>query len=113
MAAVKQNWGAFQYASERLENDRLIVMEAAKQDRRGLLRLEHFSLQFRNDFDIVLAAAKQDGLHLEYTSERWQDNFEIVMAEVKQTGDPFSSLLKNCGIVVILSWQLLNKKERL
>jgi hypothetical protein len=56
MAAVQHEWGALQYASDRL----------------------------KDDAEIVRVAVQQDGDALQYASDRLKDDAEIVRAAIQQ-----------------------------
>jgi len=50
------------------------------------LALEYASEKLKDDKEIVLEAVKQDGLALEYASEKLKDDKEIVLEAIKKFG---------------------------
>ena len=81
MAAVQQNGMALYFASERLRDDKDVVMAAVHQIGTALY---FASDELRNDKDVVLKAVQQNGMTLRYASERLRGDKDVVMAAVHQ-----------------------------
>ena len=72
---------ALQYASERLRDDKDVVLAAVKEDGHTL---QFVSDRLRDDKDVVMAAVKQEGYILDYASSRLKDDEEVVLAAIKE-----------------------------
>jgi len=64
-----------QFASNQLQNNKNIVIEAVKQN--GLV-LQLISNELKNDKDVVLQAVKQNGLSLKYASEELKNDIDFL-----------------------------------
>ena len=83
LAAVQQDYWAFQYATEVLKADRDFVLAAVRQNGVSL----HYAPEaFQTDKDFVLAAVRQNGVSLHYASRAFQADRDFVLAAVKQNG---------------------------
>lgn len=94
-----------QFASDRLKNDRDIVLAAIKKEG---LALEYAAQVFKNDNEIVLTAVRQDGYALMLASAALKGNKEIVLAAVLQNGCALqyaSDALKNEKEIVLSAVQ--------
>jgi hypothetical protein len=78
LAAVKDDAEALEHASDRMKDDKDVVLAASS--------LDYASDRLRNDKDAVLAAVKIYGLTLEWVSDRMKDDTDAVLAAVKQDG---------------------------
>lgn len=74
---LKQYGRALQFASEKLRNDKDVVLEAVKQDGRAL---RFASENLRNDKDVVLEAIKQDEWALQFASEELRNDKDVQIA---------------------------------
>ncbi len=81
LKAISKDGFNLAWASERLQNDREIVITAIKNNNRRILA--NVSYELRNDRDIVLMAIKKSGLELKYTSDRFRNDLEIVKLAVE------------------------------
>ena len=72
-----------QYASENLQDDKEIVLEAVKI---SCHELKYASERLKADKVIVLKAIKQSGLALEYVDDILKKDKEIVLEAIKQNG---------------------------
>jgi hypothetical protein len=81
MEAVK-NKGNLEHASNILQNNFDIVLEAVKSDGINLARSPK---EFKNNFDIVYEAVKNNGFSLLHTNE-FKNNFDIVYQAVNNQG---------------------------
>jgi hypothetical protein len=76
----------FEYASDRIKNDREAVLAAIKYNRNVL---RYASDEMKNDREIVIAAVKNWGLALQYASKNLRADKEIVLAAMKQNSLAF------------------------
>jgi len=100
---VLENPMELQSVKEEYKNDYDIVLAAVKADG---LALQFASEELRNHFDIVWAAVDCDGLALEFASKELQDNEEIVL---KSFPVKFGSI--NKSPLQFASERLQSKKE--
>ena len=84
MIPFVSRWGAgLQFISERLKNNREVVIAAVKGDGTAL----QFALeQFQDDRKIVLIAVKSDYLAIEYASKRLKDDDTLFEEVIQCTG---------------------------
>ena len=71
------------YASEKLKDDREIVLAAVTKSGSAL---EFASDKLKDDKEIVLAAVTKNGFYLQYASNRLKDDKEIVLVAVAEDG---------------------------
>lgn len=69
------------YASEKLFEDKELMLEGVKQD--GQL-LYYANEKLRDDKDVVLAAVSNKGIILKYASKRLRSDKEVGFAAIKQ-----------------------------
>lgn len=67
---------ALKYASDRLKDDKDIVIEAVKNDWNAI---EYASDRLKDDEDVVIEAIKNDWNAIKYSSERLKNNKKIVL----------------------------------
>ena len=67
MLKQDEDWIALYCVSEKLQNDKEVVLEVVKQDGGAL---EYAFLQLKNNEKIILEAIKQDKSVLKYVSNR-------------------------------------------
>jgi hypothetical protein len=91
LEAVKQNGTALCWASEELRSDREIVFEAVK--RYGSV-LQYASIELRNDREIVLTAVKIFSYSLRFASPLLQNDKEIVKAALLSAGTDKRHILR-------------------
>lgn len=85
LAGMKVGGGlAIRYASERLRDDRELVMAAVSQHHEAL---KYASERLRDDRELILAAVSHHWNALKYASERLKDDREVVLAAVSQEGE--------------------------
>ena len=70
-----------QYASEKLQDDKEVVLEAVKI---SCYELKYASERLKADKEITLEAVKQNGLALEYADDSLKKNKEIVLEALKE-----------------------------
>jgi CxxC motif-containing protein len=75
LIAVQKDGLSLQFASDRLKDDKAIVLTAVNQNGRSL---EYASDRLKDNEEIVLSAVKRDGTALQYASERIKNDKEIV-----------------------------------
>ena len=80
---MKQHGWALEYASEKLQNDKEIVLAAVKQSGYAL---KYAANEFKNDKNVVLAAVKQNGDALEFAPELQGDR-DVAFAAIWQGGE--------------------------
>ena len=106
MIAVKgRSYGAgvLQFSSERLRNDKDVVLNAVEKN--GVC-LQFASDNLKNDREIVLIAVQNDGQALEYASDNLKNDREIVLIAVQDKGeiiDYVSQILKNDYEIILCS----------
>jgi hypothetical protein len=105
---IKNNYTSYVYASEKLQNDKQIIMRVLKYsdylyinpceliDYKILILevlkikksfiIDILSEELLNDYDIVLQAVKNNGSNLRFASEELQNNYIIVLEAVKNNG---------------------------
>ena len=88
LAAVNQDGGALEFASDELRADAAIVLAAVNQDG---CALGYASSELCNDAGIVLAAVNQAGSALKYASPELRADAAIVLAAVNQDGRALGS----------------------
>lgn len=76
----KATW-VIAYASDKLFEDKELILEGVKQD--GQL-LYYASEELRDDKDIVLAAVSNKGIILKYASKRLRGDKEVGLTAIKQ-----------------------------
>lgn len=76
----KATW-VIAYASDKLFEDKELMLEGVKQD--GQL-LYYASEELRDDKDIVLAAVSNKGIILKYASKRLRGDKEVGLTAIKQ-----------------------------
>ena len=82
LTAVKDYAYALTYASERLKDDKEIVLTSLRRNDGGAL--QYASERLKDDKEIVLTAVKQPGWWvLKYASERLKDDKEVALTAVK------------------------------
>ncbi len=74
---IKKNFNAYHFASDKLKNDKDVIMAVIK--RAGGHWLQSAPLELRNDKELVMAAAKEKGISLKHASEILQDDEEVVL----------------------------------
>lgn len=80
---TKRNGSPLQFASDRLKNDKEIVLEAVKANGYAL---QFASDELKSDKEIVLKAVKESGYALKYASDELKNDIEIVLEAVKENG---------------------------
>ena len=80
---MKKNGSALEYASERLQADKDVVLAAVKQYGDSIV-YANWDSDVLYDREIILAAVKQDGDLLRYASEDLKNDKELVLTAVKQ-----------------------------
>ena len=75
--AVQSDGGALRYASERLRNDKKIVLEAVTNNG---MALEFASEALKDNFKIVKIATKSKGASIRHASARLQRNRFIILS---------------------------------
>lgn len=71
-----------QHVGDTLKNDKTFILKVVKHDGWSLKNLEHF----KDDYDVVLAAVKNDGFALLHASEKLKATKEIALEAIKQDG---------------------------
>lgn len=97
LAAVSQNGGVLQYASERLKSEKDFVMKAVCHSTKGTsdsedptrLVFAYISEDFKTDREVVLAAVRRTGMALKFAPKDFQNDREIVLAAVSEDGRAF------------------------
>ena len=95
LAAITQNWEAFQFASAGLKRDTDITLFAV---RKNGLALAFASDVLKNNKKVVFKAVSQNWEALKYASEKMKENFNLVLIAINQNGLALafaSELLKN------------------
>lgn len=114
LEVVKQNWQALKYASPVLKEDCEIVEAAIDQDPSLSWRaLYDASNKIRNNRDVVLKALKQDWRALEYASLELRKDHRIVMEAVrkKRRGTPYSILASDWHALQFASKDLRDDRD--
>ena len=91
------------YASEKLKDDREIVLAAVTKSGSAL---EFASTKLKDDKEIVLAAVTKIGSYLQYASNRLKDDKEIVLVAVAKNGQALryaSDKLKDDKEIVLVA----------
>jgi hypothetical protein len=119
LVALKSNGMALEFASDDLKSKKKIVLAAVKSKvwaadfaRYGVTGLRDLFVedgaahQFNDDYDIVLAAVKQDGMALAFAGAELKNDPKIVLAAVKSNGRALTALgvdpqLKNDPKIVL------------
>uniref|UniRef100_A0A7S3Q607 DUF4116 domain-containing protein n=2 Tax=Chaetoceros debilis TaxID=122233 RepID=A0A7S3Q607_9STRA len=83
MAAVTQDGGALEYATEKLKGDREVVLAAVTQNGRAL---KYAAEELKGDREFMLAAVTQDVRALEYAAEELKGDREFVLAAMNLNG---------------------------
>jgi hypothetical protein len=79
LKSSKTEGDCFIHASPELQYDKQFLLKAI--DHHSWV-FKHFNEFMKTDFDIALAAVKQNGSLLEFLSEEFQNNKEIVFASI-------------------------------
>jgi hypothetical protein len=82
MMAIKNGVHFLEYASEELKNDRDIIQLAISLSTIIDLPIEHFSKEFQDDKDIVMATIDKNAHSFEYASKRLRADKEVVLAAI-------------------------------
>jgi hypothetical protein len=85
LEAIKQDCWALEYASNTLKSDKEVVIEAIKQDS-DVLGLYFISEEIKNNKLFILEAIKQDGFMLKYASSDLRKDKEVVIKALKENG---------------------------
>jgi hypothetical protein len=80
LAAVQKHWGSLERATERLRDDKDVVLAAVQND--GFC-LEFASDSLKDDKDVVLAALQTDGFSLKFASDRLKNDRGVVLAALE------------------------------
>jgi len=91
ITAVSNYGMALEYASDRLKNDKQIVLHAISNSSSALF---HASDKLRDDEDVILAAVSKFGYTLKYASENLKNNKNIVCAALISRPDAFEYMSK-------------------
>jgi len=80
VTAVKQHVYALQYAGAKLKRDRNFMLEVVKNNG---LALAHASKKFRADREVVLVAVKQEEWAFRFASDELKDDFHFLLQALK------------------------------
>ena len=83
LAAVTKSGSALEFASDKLKDDKEIVLTAVTN--RGY-SLQYASTKLKDDKEIVLVAVTNGGFALQYASDKLKDDKEIVLAALDNKG---------------------------